>query len=780
MTVKTPAFIVGLVLMAGILSQAASGSPQHDPGAALSSLRGVHFVPNQGQWEDAVLYGFKSRGVDIAFDESSLTMHLHRGSTHSERRVAAAVEEFGPFWCESRRQGWSWPQAHCWSGASILDSGWTEVASDTEATETLTLTVSFPSSNSSRPRGINPQAGRFNYFIGDDQSRWASDVPSYGTIVYEGIYDGTDLHVMGSDGILKYEFHSAPGADHEQIRIRYDGIESLSIDGDGGLRIQTAFGTLRDNAPVVWQTIGGRREYLPSRFQILDTQTYTIELLAEPDPAHPVIIDPELDWMIYLGGSDWEEGAGVAVDGDGNALVTGRTISTDFSGRNNSFHGWKDAFVLKVSPSGQLLWMTYLGGTAGEWGRGIAVDADGNALVTGRTASTDFAGRNNAFHGGDRDAFALKVSSTGQLQWMTYLGGSAEEWGEGIGVDGAGNALVTGWTESTDFAGRNNSFQGGDRDAFALKVSPSGQLQWMTYLGGSAWDLGVGIAVDGDSNALVTGRTLSTDFAGRNNSPFSAGPHYYYTDAFVLKVSPSGQLQWMTYLGGSDSDSGRGIAMDADGNALVTGSTESTDFTGRNNSIHGRRDAFALKVSSSGQIEWMTYLGGNGNDGGGGIVVDADGNALVTGSTGSTNFTGRNNRRHGGTTDAFALKVSSTGQIEWMTYLGGSDRDTGSGIALDGDGNALVTGWTLSTNFVGRNNSFQGGLMDAFLLKLAPDPGCPADLNGDGVVDADDFFLFLQLFAAGDPRADFNGDGVIDANDFFAFLAAFAAFAPGC
>ena len=203
--------------------------------------------------------------------------------------------------------------------------------------------------------------------------------------------------------------------------------------------------------------------------------------------------------------------------------------------------------MAKVSSGGVLAWATYLGGSGSDSGSAIAVDGAGNALVTGYTSSSDFAGANNSYHGGSYDAFVAKVTSGGSLAWATYLGGSGDDYGYGIAVDGAGNALVTGHTYSSDFAGANNSFHGGTYDdAFVAKVTSGGSLAWATYLGGSNYDDGYGIAVDGAGNALVTGDTYSSDFAGANNS-FHGG----YDDAFVAKVTSGGVLAWATYLGGS-------------------------------------------------------------------------------------------------------------------------------------------------------------------------------------------------------------------------------------
>ncbi len=732
-------------------------------------LRGVHFVPNHGQWEDeAVHIGFKSCGLDVAFRESSLTMHLRR----EKKSDSPKPEHSGSHLRIAQRSPWS-PQhglpARAREESSAPADPTRGFEDSTPGWEHLTLEVSFPGSNAVLPRAAGPQVARFNYFIGDDESRWASDVPSYGMIVYENLYKGIDLHVMAAPdarGVLKYEFYCAPGADYTQIRIHYDGIDSLCVNADGDLDIATTFGMLRDGAPIVWHEQLNERQgagtataavdasfsvangrdaafaeatnqrgtrasdisVIPARFEICDARTYRIALNGPIDPTRPLIIDPEIAWMYYLGGSGGDWGGSVVVDSAGNALVAGGTGSIDFAGRTNLPHGDGDAFALKVSPSGQLLWMTYLGGGHADGGNDIAVDSAGNALVTGITSSTDFAGRTNSPYGRS-DAFALKVSPSGQLLWMTYLGGSEVDEGLGITVDSAGNAMVAGGTDSADFAGRNNSFHG-VFDAFVLKLSPSGELSWMTFLGGSSDDVGFRIAADSTDNALMAGVTISTDFSGRNNSM-----HGEEADAFALKVSHSGQVLWMTFLGGSDWEMGVGIAVDSTGNSLVTGTTGSTNFAGRNNSFHGVADGFALKVNASGQILWMTYLGGSEWDAGEGIAIDAASNALVTGYTASANFAGRNNSQHGSNTDdAFALKVSPAGQILWMMYLGGSESDSGSGIAVDSAGNALVTGGTWSTDYEGRVNSHYGGDIDAFLVKLRiPDgpqlsiaPTCPS------------------------------------------------------
>ena len=235
-----------------------------------------------------------------------------------------------------------------------------------------------------------------------------------------------------------------------------------------------------------------------------------------------------------------------------------------------------------------LAWATYLGGSGDDGGQGIAVDAAGNAFVTGITASLDFAGANNSYHGGNDDAFVAKITSGGSLAWATYLGGSGSDVGYGIAVDGAGNALVTGWTNSSDFAGADNSNHGG-MDAFVAEVTTGGSLSWATYLGGTGDEdvSGGGIAVDGAGNAFVTGTTASSDFAGANNSYYGNG------DAFVAKIDVSGLTVTINQAAGqADPTNGSPI------NFTVVFSEAVTDFTAGDVTLGGTAGATTAVVTN--------------------------------------------------------------------------------------------------------------------------------------------------------------------------------------
>ncbi len=325
-------------------------------------------------------------------------------------------------------------------------------------------------------------------------------------------------------------------------------------------------------------------------------------------------LDPtgKLVYSTYLGDTGSEEGSGIAVDGARNAYVVGFTDSINFPTTTGAFQGafrggFEDAFVTKLDPTGAaLVYSTYLGGTGFDEGSGIAVDGAGNAYVTGLTLSPDFPKSSGAFQpssGGGIDAFVTKLDPTGAaLVYSTYLGGTDFDEGDGIAVDATGNAYVTGLTFSTNFPTTTGAFKvtfGGVRDAFVTKLDPTGAaLVYSTYLGGSGEDSGFGIAVDKAGSAYVTGETFSADF------PTTAGalqPGGDNDDAFVTKLDPTGAaLVYSTFLGGSSSDFGFGIAVDADGNAYVTGVTNSPDFPtlqAFQASFRGTGDSFVTKFS---------------------------------------------------------------------------------------------------------------------------------------------------------------------------------------
>jgi len=391
--------------------------------------------------------------------------------------------------------------------------------------------------------------------------------------------------------------------------------------------------------------------------------------------AFVVKLDPTgstLVYSTYLGGSSVDYGYGIAVDSAGNAYVAGNTASTDFPTMNPlqaAIGGGLDVFVAALNPSGSaLIYSTYLGGSGDDLGLAIALDSSANAYVTGSTLSTDFPTSNplQAANAGSNDAFVAEITPDGStLVYSTYLGGSGQDYGNGIAVDSSGNVYVTGQTLSADFPTVNpfQSTNRGSSSAFVSKISAGGTaLVYSTYLGGSGYDLGYAIAVDSAGDAYATGSSSSTNFPTMNPIQRANGGDF---DAFVTELNPTGSaLVYSTYLGGKFEDDGYGIAVDSGGNVYLTGYTLSTNFPMQNafqKRLAGAGDVFVSKLTSTGSaLSYSSYLGGTGDDSGAGIAVDSAGYAYVTGNTASSNFPTKNPVQPtygGGPNDAFVAKV---------------------------------------------------------------------------------------------------------------------------
>ncbi|MFH0964927.1 MAG: SBBP repeat-containing protein, partial [Planctomycetota bacterium] len=682
------------------------------------------FVKNQGQWEDeSIRYALQSSGLNVGFTDQGPVFHL-------------------------------------------FEQEQTEVGADSPGasdyiTHATSFSVSFDGANAVMPVGLGRAETLFNYCMGGMSS--AENVPSYRMVAYARLYEGIDLLMWGRQDGLKYEFHVTPGADYRDIRVSYDGAEGLYIDDEGALHIKTTLGELVESAPYVYQEINGQRVEVAGRFALADADTYVFEVTGQYDGSFDLIIDPSLAWSTYLGGSDVDRGYGVAVDGDGNVLVTGYTSSSGWvsGGLDTDYNGGQDIFVAKLSPSGAHLWSTYLGGSGVETGRGVAVDDDGNVLVTGHTYSSGWvAGGFDTSYNGDADVFVAKLSPSGTHLWSTYLGGASEDIGYGVTADGDGNVLVTGYTNSSNWVtgGFDTKYNGG-QDTFVAKLSPSGAHLWSTYVGGSAYEIGCGVAADASGNVLVTGETSSSGWVSGGFDTSYNGTF----DVFVAKLSPLGAHLWSTYLGGGSEEIGYGVAADGPGNVLVTGWTYSSGWVsdGFDTDYDGGQDAFVVKLSPSGAHVWSAYLGGSGLETGRGVAVDGTGNARVTGWTYSSDWvSGGVDTSYNGEADAFVVKLSPAGTHLWSTYLGGSGSDYGYGIAVDEDGNTLVAGYTDSSGWVsgGYDTSYNGG-QDAFAAKISVDNTAAPTVNNITVTPIPDEASRFTIAVSADD-VDGNLEGV--------------------
>ena len=428
-----------------------------------------------------------------------------------------------------------------------------------------------------QPIGEDALPTRVSYFKGPKE-RWRTGLRSYGSVRYREPWPGVDLVVSGTAGELESTFVVRPGADPGLIRLTYRGASEVRLDPDGSLVVDTPLGSITEQAPVAYQEIDGQRVAVSAAFELEPgakpgRQTYRFRL-GEYDRSRELVVDPvTLVYCGYVGGSGWDEAEGIAVDVAGNAYVTGFTGSTLGSfpvtvGPDLTYNDAGDAFVAKVNASGTGLdYCGYIGGSGGDSGGGIAVDAAGNAYVTGATYSTEASfpvavGPDLSYNGGD-DAFVAKVNADGTaLVYCGYIGGSEGDSVGGIAVDAVGNAYITGYTHSTEATfpvavGPDLSYNGGDVDTFIAKVNADGTaLDYCGYIGGVANDSGKGIVVDPAGSAYVTGATDSTEAT----FPVAVGPDLIYngwTDAFVAKVNAAGTgLDYCGYIGGVANDGG--------------------------------------------------------------------------------------------------------------------------------------------------------------------------------------------------------------------------------
>jgi hypothetical protein len=550
--------------------------------------------------------------------------------------------------------------------------------------------------------------GVTNYYLG---ARAITALPHYSRVRVNNIRPGIDIVYHGSERDLEYDLVIHAGADVGALRLRFEG--SLPVLADNGdIVLKTSVGEVRQRKPRVWQEAKGQRAEVECSYSVLESDEVGLSL-SNYNRSAELIVDPIITYSTYLTGTSPDIPAGIAVDSSGYAYITGSTSSADFPVTSGTYQGNQDVFVTKLNPTGTgLIYSTFMGGTSQDTGRGIAIDNAGNAYVTGTTSSTNFPVTVNQFTVGQH-AFVLKLGATGNIVYSTALVGSGVDSGGAVAIDASGSAYVAGYTNSANFpvtAGSYKTTPGGGGDAFVAKLSSTGQISYATYLGGSANDNALAIAVDASGNAFVGGITGSSNFSttpGAYSTTFAGG----IQDAFVVKLNPSGSsLVYSTYLGGSSPDFLSGLAIDAAGNCYVTGSTQSSDFPttpGAFSTTKGSggfaNSGFVTKLNATGtSLVYSTFLGGSYNDSAAGIAVDPAGSAYVAGTSQSANFpttpgalktvpaiTGSNCCDF----DMFLSRVAVDGSaLSYSTLLGSSGGESAYALALDGAAGVYIAG----------------------------------------------------------------------------------------
>jgi hypothetical protein len=696
----------------------------------------LSFEANKGQAGPQVQFQSRGRGYSLFLTNSSAVLALTRQDI---------------------------VDAH--SGEAIANGAKSASVGHGEKTDVVRMNLAGASQDV-RVTGVDRLPGTANYFIGNDPANWLSAVPTYAKVYYKGVYPGIDLIYYGNQHQLEYDFVVAPGADPNLIRLRFAGAKKLEVTVAGDLRVAATNGEIAFHKPVLYQVKNGRRQPVEGQFLLSKGKTVGFAL-GRYDHTRPLVIDPVLVYSTYFGQGLYA--GAITVDSSGNTYFTGTSNLGSTGGLSGGVpvtagafqtsnhgeacpesycYGFQNAYVTKLNATGTaLIYSTYLGGSLQDQGTGIAVDAAGDAYVTGTATSTNFPVTTGAFQ---------TVNKAGQLDIIN----------------------------STEVIAVSN--------AFVSKLNPTGTaLIYSTYLGGSgiqfpytllcgsgtcppyatAGDSGSSIAVDSSGSAYVTGTANSTNFPVTSGA-FQAANHspgyrsYTYiipSNAFITKLNVSGTaLVFSTYLGGSgyyepdgtsgyseagEGDAGNSIAVDSTGNSYVTGYTYSSDFpvtSGAfqmtNGAANANENAFVAKLNPTGTgLIYSTYLGGSAGDYALGIAADSSGDAYVTGKASSKNFPVSagafqtvNNAAASNSSNAFITKLNSTGSaLLYSTYLGGSDNsisyegDYGFGIAVDGSDNAYVTGQAYSTNFPITVGAFQtvnnAGLIkedNAFVTKL--------------------------------------------------------------
>ncbi len=679
------------------------------------------FTENQGQFHPDVLFKTSSGGVMVFFTGTGVTYVLSRETEASKQR---------------RQEKRLRPDYHF------------QFMEDEEREfEHYALKVHFEgSSPKARVVGEDRLPWNNNYFIGNNPSKWRTDVPNYKRIRYENIYDGIDLVYYGNGKGLKYDFIVQPGADPKQIQLRYDGTSDIVPDENGELKVKTPFGNLIEREPVAFQDNGIKKIKAGYKLSVKSEGIFSFDVKSY-DTFKALVIDPELIFSTLLGGSDSEDGLGLDIDNQGNAYVTGHTSSIDFpvtSGAYDTEYSNYDTFIVKFNNSGSgLLYSTFLGGNSQEYSSEIVVDSQGNVYITGLTSSSDFPTTGNAYdnsHNGGQDVFVVKINNIGNhLIYSTFIGGSNSDKGTGIKIYN-GNVYISGSTTSSDFPVTGNAYNqehksGLNSDGFVCKLNNSGNdMVFSTFIGGCNDESLSDLALDKNQNIYLVGTTESYDFPVTSNAfdKILSGT----SDAFVSKISSDGSvLVSSTYLGGTRWESGNGITMDRYGNICVTGCTESWGgFPATSGAFYDEpyfwncNGYISIFSASLEKLLYSTYIGG-GSNGGSDIEVDIQGNIYLAGWTTdlmpTTDDAISTRNWEDQDCDGFLYVLSSDGKyLLYGTYLRSYGDDWSRKVAIDHEDNFYCTGGTSGLLFPTTPGAFDDDYEEYnsqfFLMKFSP------------------------------------------------------------
>ncbi|MGB3075611.1 MAG: SBBP repeat-containing protein [Chitinophagales bacterium] len=569
------------------------------------------------------------------------------------------------------------------------------------------IDVKFIGASSTELIPADASEALLNFYTTNTGTNGITNVRSYHSITYKNVYPGIDLVFSTPDQtnhFLKYEWRIHPGADASIIKMQYAGATALNPQADGSIDLLSSKGKI--NEGEIFAYTEEKKVKMDVQY-VVTKNTVSYHIVEKTN--NTLIIDPNITWFTYYGGSadeDLFEGE-LAIDKKGNPLLAGNTMSTSYIASTGAYQvtfggGVVDGFAAKFKPNGKLTWATYYGSTSRDGCHAIAADALHNVFVGGNTySSTGIAteGSHQSVFGGAMDAFLVKFDSYGIRQWATYFGGTG--YGDQISAiecDASGNVYFDGYTCSPDNISTPGAYQeiynGVDEvtgDVMVGAFTNSGTLLWCSYLSGPSQDRAHDLVLMTNGDFYIQGTCESTtQFAspGVHQSVYGGGPQ----DAFISKWNTTGHFYWCSYYGGEGDEHGRGLQIDAYGNAYMGGWTisqvgiatpgavETEGNEGYNNNGDPTPDGYLAKFTPDGQLAWGTYYGGSDLDRSRGIAVDKANNFIyLVGQTGSEEGIDGNifDADSGSVNqDGFIAKYTVDGALVWNYAAGGKGDQT--------------------------------------------------------------------------------------------------------
>lgn len=737
----------------------------------VASQKKLSFIPNHGQWDVHALY--QTRG------NSHATWFASDGAYHQ----LAAVSPEG---------------MHIESG-EIAKAG-----SSAATAKSYVIRQHFLNANPNAL--ITPgerQSFYTNYLRGKNASQWQTGVPSFASITYREVYPGIDVCYHGDEASLVYDFILSPGADLSQIRIRYDGAESLTLDDNGQLAVVTPWGELHERKLFVYQDVAGRKVAVEAAYKIYDNNTYGFELTSdEVNPFLGMVVDPTIDFQVSFGGASLDSLHAVATDENDAIYVAGTTLSTDFplvSSYDAVFEGASEAFITKLTDNGATtLFSTFLGGNGNDGISDLSLTEDHEIVVGGTTSSDNFPTTANCYDGsfgGLTDGFLTRLTITGSaIVYSTYIGGDGDDEVVAIDIDPTEHVVAAlASTSENGLVGLSYDITfNGESDIFLIALDETGHLKSSTFYGTDGFERPTDVKFiqdEEDDKAFHWFRVAVTGWTTKGfyfpvKYPIDSVAELGIEEPIVGIFSSLMFLNFSTFYGGSGNDRAHSLGTDHNGYLYITGVTESSDFPLKNpfdNSFSGT-EGFVVKFNpDNGVLAYSSFLGGSDNDSPAGVVIDeTTRETYIYGSTQSTSDFPLIQQFPRSTTagqdNAFVTKVSPFGsQLLFSTFITSDPQSVITDAAIFADGSLLFggnysDGITPQQLLVGRIgfDTDEDGIPDGA-------DNCPTlanplqeDSDNDGIGDACD--PEFTVISTGEPADIFYlASGDFDRNNYVDF-----------